>query len=164
MTKLAILRPLRAIRVRCTDCSETRADVRDCPCSSCDLWRFRMGKRPRKQSVAPAPGCPATPETLTAAASGACRGPRATKNTRSRLRAIRRHCLDCADGNAKYVLWCTQDGLHAGLCPLWPYRLGVRPATAYAKFPALLMPELMPGDSVCLDDLLGSIRKAIHVP
>lgn len=148
-------RPLRAIRLRCLDCSETLADVRNCPCSSCHLWRFRMGKRPRAH--VPAPDCPATSENLTAEALGACSGPKATRNTKSPLRAIRKHCLDCAGCSAKYVTWCS----HSGRCPLWPYRLGVRPATAYAKFPALLTPELMPSDAVCLDDLPASTKAAV---
>jgi hypothetical protein len=82
------------------------------------------------------------------------------KTTRSPLRAIRRHCLDCAEGNAKYVLWCTQDGLHSSRCPLWPYRLGVRPATAHAKFPALVTPELMPPASANLEALPDGLQSA----
>jgi hypothetical protein len=144
----AVPRPLRAIRLRCVGCGETLADVRDCPCADCDLWRFRMGKRPK---------CPPTPENLTAEALGACPGPNSTRNTNSPLRSIRKHCLDCAGGSARYVLWCPQDG-----CPLWPYRLGLRPANAFKKYPALLTPRRMPSGSVCLDELPGSIKAAIR--
>jgi hypothetical protein len=156
----AIPRPLRAIRLRCVGCSETLADVRNCSCSFCALWPFRMGKRPRAQSDLPAPGCPTTSENRTAEAPGACSGPNSTRKTRSPLKAIRRYCLACADGNGKYVTWCPCDGLHSGGCPLWPYRLGIRPATACARFPALVVPSMMPTATVCLDDLPSGIAAA----
>jgi len=40
------LTPLRAIRARCLDCSETAADVRTCECPDCPLYRYRHGHLP----------------------------------------------------------------------------------------------------------------------
>ena len=39
--------PLKAIRAKCVDCSETQRDVRLCPCADCPLWPYRFGKRPK---------------------------------------------------------------------------------------------------------------------
>ena len=42
-----ILRPLKAIRAKCLDCSgESAFEVRRCPIQSCPLWPYRFGKRP----------------------------------------------------------------------------------------------------------------------
>ena len=43
------------------------------------------------------------------------------------LQAIRSHCLYCMGGSSKEVFLCTSPR-----CPLFYYRLGVRPATAKA--------------------------------
>ena len=40
------LAPLQAIRARCLGCSETVADVRECPCTDCPLHPYRMGHMP----------------------------------------------------------------------------------------------------------------------
>lgn len=42
------LRPLKAIRAKCLDCccGQIR-EVRDCPCRTCTLYPYRMGKRPK---------------------------------------------------------------------------------------------------------------------
>jgi len=42
--------PVRAIRLRCLDCSDTRADVRDCEAVDCPLHPFRMSHRPKGTS------------------------------------------------------------------------------------------------------------------
>jgi hypothetical protein len=39
------------------------------------------------------------------------------------LRAVRRHCLDCAGNNANEVRHCP-----ATSCRLWPHRFGKRPS------------------------------------
>jgi len=49
------------------------------------------------------------------------------------IKAIRAKCLDCCCGSAKAVKFCTCDGKRSTACPLWPYRLGMRPATAARK-------------------------------
>ena len=41
------LRPLRAIRFKCLECTcGSVSNVRDCEISDCTLWPFRMGVRP----------------------------------------------------------------------------------------------------------------------
>ena len=49
------------------------------------------------------------------------------------LKAIRKHCLDCCCNSAKSVKFCTCDGINSSRCDLWPYRFGMRPATAKRK-------------------------------
>ena len=45
MTK--VLRPLKAIRERCLDCSAySYKEVRLCPVKECSLYPWRFGKRP----------------------------------------------------------------------------------------------------------------------
>ena len=69
------------------------------------------------------------------------------------LKAIRAKCLDCCCGSVKSVRYCPCDGTHSTWCPLWPYRFGMRPATAAAKYGRrFLAPELMPDSSVALED------------
>ena len=44
---LAPLRPLKAIRAKCLDCSVgDQKAVRECTIKSCPLWSYRLGKRP----------------------------------------------------------------------------------------------------------------------
>ncbi len=77
------------------------------------------------------------------------------------LKAVRAHCLDCAGGRPKHVLWCPNDGVHSTRCELWPYRLGVRPETIRQEHgPALVIPELMPPANVNLDALPGNMTAA----
>jgi hypothetical protein len=41
------LSPVRAIRVKCLDCSgDQRKEARLCPVKECALWPFRMGTNP----------------------------------------------------------------------------------------------------------------------
>ena len=69
------------------------------------------------------------------------------------LKAIRQKCLDCCNDSAKYVKFCTEDGLHSTWCPLWPYRFGMRPRTAARRYGVRLMdPEQMPSADVPLED------------
>ena len=61
------------------------------------------------------------------------------------IRAIRAKCLDCCSGSHKAVKFCACDGVNSTECPLWPFRFGVRPATARKRFGAkLLSPKAMP--------------------
>ena len=48
MTKeLTVLTPLRAVRMKCLDCSGGSAvEVRECHITACALHGYRMGKRP----------------------------------------------------------------------------------------------------------------------
>lgn len=35
----------KAIRLKCLDCTcDQPVEVRNCPCTDCPLWRFRMGR------------------------------------------------------------------------------------------------------------------------
>ena len=46
---MKILRPLKAIRSKCLDCSGGQLkEIRLCQIVSCSLWPYRMGKRPVK--------------------------------------------------------------------------------------------------------------------
>ena len=72
------LTPLKAIRKRCLDCSETTTDIKNCPFDGikdelCPLYPFRMGEGEGKGS---------------------------------RLRAIRRYCLWCVNESAQEVSLC----------------------------------------------------------
>jgi len=41
------LTPLKSIRKKCIDCSGNQLlEVRLCPCETCSLWPYRMGRRP----------------------------------------------------------------------------------------------------------------------
>ena len=41
------LSPMRALRKHCLDCcNDSPNEVRHCPCTTCPLWPFRMGKNP----------------------------------------------------------------------------------------------------------------------
>lgn len=46
------LTPVKAIRAKCLDCccGEPKR-VRECSISSCTLWPYRMGKRPRREQA-----------------------------------------------------------------------------------------------------------------
>ena len=46
--KLGIPAPLRAIRLKCMDCScQQIVEVRECSVTSCALWPYRMGHFPK---------------------------------------------------------------------------------------------------------------------
>lgn len=69
------------------------------------------------------------------------------------LSAMRQKCLDCSD-TVKMVAYCTLDGIHSNACPLWPYRFGVRPQSAAAKYGvALITPKLMPTCGTPIENL-----------
>jgi len=38
--------PLKAIRAKCLDCSDTSNEVKLCPVTNCPLYPFRFGKNP----------------------------------------------------------------------------------------------------------------------
>ena len=41
---------VKAIRLRCIDCSDGIKDRQNCPHAKCELWPFRMGKLPQGNS------------------------------------------------------------------------------------------------------------------
>jgi hypothetical protein len=48
-----VLTPIKAIRAKCLDCSCHQAkEIRECPITTCPLWPYRMGKRPRQLDLA----------------------------------------------------------------------------------------------------------------
>jgi len=73
------------------------------------------------------------------------------------VRAIRAKCLDCCCGSSKSVKFCTADGINSSKCSLWPYRFGMRPATAARKLGRKFLKagELPPSD-VPLEECKGS--------
>jgi hypothetical protein len=166
--------PLKSIRLTCLDCSGgsphrvAACEFDGLDSDRCHLYAYRFGKRPstaarerhrRDQPVLLA--CPTISPTPALLASGRDPKPKSIKDT-TPGHAIRKHCLGCSGGNATYVLWCTCDGIHSSRCHLWPYRLGIRPATALTKYPALVTPEAMPPATTCLDDLPTSLPAAVE--
>jgi hypothetical protein len=71
------LTPLKAIRLRCLDCSSYQVkEVRFCEIESCPICAYRLGKKPKEK-----PGL--TP-----------------------VKAIKSKCLDCCLGQRKEVVLC----------------------------------------------------------
>lgn len=82
-------------------------------------------------------------------------------NEGSKLKAIRRHCLECSGDSPKAVLWCGCDGRNSTACELWKFRFGVQPSTFRAKFgDRLLSPSTMPPADLELDRLPGTLEAA----
>lgn len=68
------------------------------------------------------------------------------------LRAIRAKCVDCAETN-RYIKYCTCDGVNGSVCPLWPYRFGIRPVTAKSKYGAeFVTPGALPDSITAIED------------
>ena len=45
------LTPMKAIRAKCLDCSCYQPkEVRLCPVTSCAIWPYRLGKRPKQEA------------------------------------------------------------------------------------------------------------------
>lgn len=45
---LGIPKPLKAIRLKCLDCTNHQVqEIRDCTITTCALWPYRMGKYPK---------------------------------------------------------------------------------------------------------------------
>ncbi len=99
------LTPIKAIRERCKDCSETPEEIKNCPCfendgsiEKCPLWPYRMGRRPTEEEKEKF-GKYLTP-----------------------IKSIRKYCLWCCCGSRKLVRECPVKD-----CPLWIYRMGKNP-------------------------------------
>lgn len=46
--RLGIPKPLKAIRLKCLDCSNDQpSEVANCPIKNCALWPYRMGRYPK---------------------------------------------------------------------------------------------------------------------
>lgn len=70
------LTPMRAIRAKCLDCSDSLRDVRDCWYKECPIYEYRLGHRPNE------------------------------KASRTPVKAIRAKCLDCCLDQPKEVRLC----------------------------------------------------------
>lgn len=50
---MEIKTPIKAIRAKCLDCCCNQVmEVRLCEIRECALWPYRMGKRPKKETLA----------------------------------------------------------------------------------------------------------------
>lgn len=38
---------MRLVRAKCLDCAHTAVEVRKCVCTTCPLWPYRMGVKPK---------------------------------------------------------------------------------------------------------------------
>lgn len=48
---MKVLRPLKAIRAKCLDCSNgSFVEVKNCPVVKCPIYPYRLGKRPIKSN------------------------------------------------------------------------------------------------------------------
>ena len=51
---MAKLTPIKAIRAKCLDCSNGQfVEVRECPITTCALYEYRNGHRPKKDEQTP---------------------------------------------------------------------------------------------------------------
>lgn len=49
---IKVLTPIKAIRAKCTDCCAGQLrEVFKCPCKTCPLYPYRMGKRPKNKEL-----------------------------------------------------------------------------------------------------------------
>ena len=104
--------PLRAIRRHCvTCCNDSSHEVAVCISASCPLWLFRFGRKPGSMQVAEIADR-ATHPTEQPLTQGEVTG-------LSRLKAVRRRCLDCSGHSPAEVRGCRQTG-----CDLYLFRMG----------------------------------------
>ena len=44
--------PIKEIRAKCLECSNGQTkEVRECPCHSCPIYPYRMGRRPDQATI-----------------------------------------------------------------------------------------------------------------
>ena len=103
--------PLRVIRRYCLDCAGTSNEVALCVSTRCSLWAFRFGHRPNPDEVAVVASMPTHPLEMPRIQGEVAEG--------SRLKAIRRKCLDCSGNSVAEVRGCKHTG-----CDLHPFRMG----------------------------------------
>tara|TARA_B100000959_G_scaffold52017_2_gene54088 strand:+ start:620 stop:1042 length:423 start_codon:yes stop_codon:yes gene_type:complete len=97
------LTPVKGIREKCKDCSETLSLICNCEITNCSLYPYRMGKNQY-------------------------RGKEKPPTYRPPLKAIRAYCLGCCLDQPKEVRQCP-----AGDCAAHPFRFGNNPFTSEAK-------------------------------
>jgi hypothetical protein len=108
---LAIHAPLRVIRRYCLGCDGTSNEVALCVSTRCSLWAFRFGHRPNPDEVAAVASMPTHPLEASRTQGEVAEG--------SRLKAIRRKCLDCSGNSVAEVRACKHTG-----CDLHAFRMG----------------------------------------
>jgi hypothetical protein len=104
--------PLQAIRKHCLECCNGSSnEVSLCVSKRCPLWTLRFGRKPTDEEVQEVAGCATHPQedfkTQAEVATG------------SRLKAIRRRCLDCSGYSQAEVSGCKFKA-----CDLYPFRMG----------------------------------------
>jgi len=96
--------PIKAIRAKCLNCSESKKHVKECPFRDCAVYLYRMGCKPTASEI----------EDI--------KGEFGKSSIRTPIKAIRAECLDCMRGQHSEVKKCPSKQ-----CPSWPYRMGKRP-------------------------------------
>lgn len=110
--------PLKAIRRHCLDCCNGSSnEVAHCAARRCSVWTLRFGRRPAPELLAEPADLVTHPQERRATQDDVATG--------SRLKAIRRRCLDCSGASPSEVAACK----HVA-CGLHPYRLGKNPSRA----------------------------------
>ena len=103
--------PLRAIRHYCLECAGTSNEVALCVSTRCPLYLFRFGHRPSPADVASVASVETHPCELPLTQEDIANG--------SRLKAVRRKCLDCSGNSIAKVRNCQHTD-----CDLHPLRMG----------------------------------------
>ena len=50
--RMRVLTPIKAIRAKCLDCTCNQPkQIRECTITTCALWPYRMGKRPKQEEL-----------------------------------------------------------------------------------------------------------------
>lgn len=119
MARVSVLRSLRRFCLECQ--GESAPAVRACTDTQCALWLWRLPEAPTE-----VPELAALPELADLAGLAESADEAAVRKVLARhaLRAIRRHCLNCA-GDRREVRACAA----REECVLWSLRFGVRPET-----------------------------------
>src|SRR5262245_10353958 len=103
------LAPLTSIRKHCLWCCNGSAhEVGLCVSKACPLWLLRFGRKPTADELAAVTSIPTQPLEAPATQAEVAEG--------SRLKAIRRRCLDCSGDSPAKVRTC-----RATDCTLHPY-------------------------------------------
>lgn len=112
--------PSKSIRGYCLWCCGNSAyEVSRCPATACSLWAYRFG---------PAPTADMLEEAGDALMYPVEDGPTVAEffeKDGTRLKAIKRKCLDCSGGSKSEVRNCWDE-----VCSLHPFRLGKNPNRA----------------------------------
>jgi len=110
-----VLAPVRAIRYRCMDCSESQSDRLDCEFITCSLHPYRDGKKGKMSKG-----------TILFSKESVGLTPERTGDKLTPVKAIHYYCLNCMGGRgreaANNVVLCADP-----ICSLFDYRLGRRP-------------------------------------